>query len=127
MEDEQGRRVVAPFPEHVKVKAQYASGVKIHSVYMSIFQLLPYKWIEEHFTDQFGVPLSAARIYNFNKEVYKMLSPFERWVKGELNKPLLLHADETGINIGRKRRWLPVTSSATLIWLMPHNILLWRC
>ncbi|MDZ7750722.1 MAG: DUF6444 domain-containing protein [Gammaproteobacteria bacterium] len=26
LEDERGRRVVAPFPEHVKVKTQYASG-----------------------------------------------------------------------------------------------------
>jgi transposase len=41
LEDEHGRRVVAPFPKHVTVKAQYASGVKIHSVYMSNFQLLP--------------------------------------------------------------------------------------
>jgi transposase len=70
MEDEQGRRVVAPFPEHVKVKAQYASGVKIHSVYMSIFQLLPCKRIEEHFAGQFGVPFSAGSVYNFNKEVF---------------------------------------------------------
>jgi len=56
--DERGRRVVAPFPEQVKVKTQYASGVKIHSVYMSLFQLLPYQRIEEHFADQFDIPLS---------------------------------------------------------------------
>ena len=121
MEDEQGRRVVAPFPKHVKVKTQYGSGVKIHSVYMSNFQLLPYKRIEEHFADQFGVPLSAGSIYNFNKEAYEMLAPFESWVKRELTQALLLHADETGINIGGKRRWLHVASSATLTWLMPHN------
>lgn len=121
MEDAQGHRVVAPFPDHVKVKTQYGSGVKIHSVYMSSFQLLPYKRIEEHFTDQFGIPLSSGSIYNFNKEVYEMLAPFEGWVKGELTKTLLLHADETGINIGGKRRWLHVVSSTTLTWLMPHN------
>ncbi|HIJ48320.1 MAG TPA: IS66 family transposase, partial [Gammaproteobacteria bacterium] len=60
MENEQGDRIVAPFPKHVRVKTQYGSGVKIHSVYMSNFQLLPYKRIEEHFADQFGVPLSAG-------------------------------------------------------------------
>jgi transposase len=32
---------------------------------MSNFQLLPYKRIEEHFADQFGIPLSAGSIYNF--------------------------------------------------------------
>jgi transposase len=121
LEDEWGRRVVAPFPEHVKVKTQYASGVKIHSVYMSNFQLLPYKRIEEHFADQFDIPLSAGSIYNFNQEVYERLAPFDDWVKRELSKALLLHADETGINIGGKRKWLHVVCSATLTLLMPHD------
>jgi transposase len=121
LEDERGRRVVAPFPEHVKVKTQYASGVKIHAVYMSNFQLLPYKRIEEHFADQFDIPLSAGSIYNFNQEVYEMLAPFEDWAKRELSKALLLHADETGINIGGKRKWLHVVCSATLTLLMPHD------
>jgi transposase len=121
LEDEQGRRVVAPFPEHVKVKTQYACGVKIHAIYMSNFQLLPYKRIEEHFADQFDLPLSAGSIYNFNKEVYEMLAPFEDWVKRALAKELLLHADETGINIGGKRKWLHVVCSATLTLLMPHD------
>lgn len=121
LEDEKGHRIVAPFPDQIKVKTQYASGVKIHSVYMSIFQLLPYKRIEEHFSDQFGMPLSAGSIYNFNKEVYEKLAPFESWVKMELTKALLLHADETGINIGGKRKWLHVACNATLTWLMPHN------
>lgn len=121
MEDERGRRVVAPFPDHVKVKTQYATGVKIHAVYMSTFQLLPYKRIEEHFADQFGIPLSAGSIYNFNKEVYEKLAPFEDWVKQAFAKEPLLHADETGINIGGERKWLHVVCSPTLTLFMPHD------
>ena len=121
LEDEQGRRVVAPFPAHVKVKTQYAAGVKIHSVYMSLFQLLPYQRIEEHFADQFDIPLSAGSIYNFNLAVYERLAPFEDWATRALSQALLLHADETGINIGGKRKWLHVLCSATLTLLMPHH------
>lgn len=121
LEDERGRRVVAPFPEQVKVKTQYACGVEIHSVYMSNFQLLPYQRIEAHFADQFGMPLSAGSIYNFNQEVYEMLAPFADWVKTELSKALLLHADETGINIGGQRKWLHVVCSTTLTLLLPHD------
>jgi len=121
MEDEQGRRIVAPFPKRVKVKAQYGAEIKIHAVYMSNYQLLPYNRIEEHFADQFNIPLSAGSIYNFNKEVYEMLAPFEDWVKAELTKAPLLHADETGINIGGKRFWLHVVSNTTLVWLMAHK------
>lgn len=121
LEDERGRRVVAPFPDHVTVKTQYARGVKIHSVYMSLFQLLPYRRIEEHFADQFDIPLSAGSIYNFNKEVYERLAPFEDWAIRALSDEPLLHADETGINIGGKRKWLHVVCSATLTLLMPHD------
>lgn len=121
LEDERGRRITAPFPDHVKVKTQYACGVKIHAVYMSNFQLLPYKRIEEHFADQFGIPLSAGSLYNFNQEVYERLAPFEDWVKRALLKEPLLHADETGINIGGERKWLHVVCNATLTLLMPHG------
>jgi transposase len=121
LEDEHGRRVVAPFPEHVTVKAQYASGVKIHSVYMSNFQLLPYKRIEEHFADQFAIALSTGSIDNFNKQAYEKLAPFEDWVKQQLAKAPLLRADETGINIGGHRKWLHVACSPTLTLLMPHD------
>ena len=121
MQDENGRRIVAPFPSQVKVKAQYGAEVKIHSVYMSNYQLLPYQRIEEHFADQFHIPLSAGSIYNFNKEVDEMLVPFEAWVKQALVNAPLLHADETGINIGGKRRWLHVASNTTLTWLMYHH------
>jgi transposase len=121
MEDEQGRRVVAPFPDHVKVKTQYGASVKVHAVYMSNYQLLPYKRIEEHFSDQFGLPISSGSIYNFNKEIYNKLAPFEDWIKRELTKAQLLHADETGINIGGKRHWLHVACNKTLTWLMPHS------
>ncbi len=121
LEDERGRRLVAPFPDHVKVKTQYACGVKIHAVYMSQFQLLPYQRIEEHFADQFDIPLSAGSLYNFNKEVYERLAPFEDWAKTALLAEPLLHADETGINIGGKRKWLHVVCSATLTLLMPHD------
>ncbi len=119
--DERGRRVVAPFPDVLKVKTQYAAGVKTHAVYMANFQLLPYQRIEEHFADQFGIPLSAGSIYNFNKEVYDMLASFEDWGRRALSTAPLLHADETGINIGGKRKWLHVVCSATLTLLMPHD------
>ena len=38
-----------------------------------------------------------------------------------LHQAPLLHADETGINIGGKRHWLHVACSPTLTLLMPHN------
>jgi transposase len=119
--DEQGRRVVAPFPDKVTAPVQYGNGVKVNAVYMSNFQLIPYKRIEDHFADQFGLPLSAGTLYNFNVEAYERLAPFEHWLKHKLPQEQVLHADETGINIGGKRRWLHLVSSSSLTYFMPHE------
>ena len=65
--------------------------------------------------------MSAGSVFNFNKEAYERLAPFEQWAKTELAKSMLMHADETGINIGGKRHWLHCASNASLTWFQPHE------
>ena len=60
------------------------------------------------------IPVSTGSVFNFNKEAYERLEPFEQWAKTELAKALLMHADETGINIGAKRHWLHCASNASV-------------
>jgi len=43
--DEKGRRFVAPFPDDVSRPVQYGARVKENSVYMPLFQLIPYNQI----------------------------------------------------------------------------------
>jgi len=87
---------------------------------MSNYQFIPYKRIEEHFADQFSIPLSSGSIYNFNKDTYNRLEPFEIWLKKQLSSEEILHADETGININGKRKWLHVLSSSKLTHFSTH-------
>jgi len=49
LEDQNGKRYVASFPEGVSRSVQYGLGVKVNSVYMSQYQMVPYNRIEEHF------------------------------------------------------------------------------
>jgi transposase len=104
--DQQGKRWVAPFPQDVVAHVQYGSSVKASAVYMSQSQLIPYNRVEEQFSDQFQLPLSAASVFNFNKDAFDRLAPFELWAKEKLLVAPLLHADETGINIASKKHWL---------------------
>ncbi|MDH3935405.1 MAG: IS66 family transposase [Gammaproteobacteria bacterium] len=120
LEDDQGNRFVAAFPEGVSRPVQYGLNLKANAVYMSQYQLIPYDRIRDHFQDQMHIPVSAGSVFNFNKEAYERLAPFERWAKTELAKAMLMHADETGINIGGKRHWLHCASNATLTWFSPH-------
>jgi len=111
LENEKGKRFVAPFPKEVKKKVQYGLGVKANAVYMSQYQLIPYNRVEEHFDEQMGLGISAGSIYNFNVEAYEKLALFEARLINSMRKEPLLHADETGVNIGGKRNWLHCASN----------------
>ncbi len=120
LEDQQGKRFVAPFPEGVTRPAQYGIGVKVNSVYMSQYQLIPYNRIEDHFLEQMQIPVSAGSIFNFNQEAYDRLEVFDQWVRTQLASSSLIHADETGINIGGKRSWLHNASNSSFTFFSPH-------
>ena len=119
--DDQGNRIVAPFPEAVKSSVQYGPAIKAHAVYLSIYQLLPYDRMREYFEDQLRIPLSVGSLVNFNKEAFVKAAPFEAWVKRQLIQSPVVHADETQINIGGERYWLHCASNDTLTWLAPHK------
>ena len=84
LEDINGNRYTAPFPEGINRPVQYGIDVKVHSVYMSQYQLVPYKRIEEDFQDQVGIPISAGTVFNFNYDAYHKLEAFEAIVKSKL-------------------------------------------
>ncbi len=48
LEDKNGKRFTAPFPEGITKAVQYGAGLKAHSVYLSQFQLIPYDRINQH-------------------------------------------------------------------------------
>jgi len=121
--DEKGKRFVADFPKGVTRPIQYGSSLKAHAVYMSQYQLIPYKRIEEYFADQLSIPLSAGSIFNFNKQAAQLTKTLgaEDRIKSELRKSNQMHADETGINIGGKNHWLHCASNVQWTHFHPHK------
>lgn len=114
LEDENGNQYVADFPEGVNKAAQYGSGVKAHSTYMTVGQLIPLERARLYFNDQIGLPVSKGSIYNFNLEAFERLTDFEVWAIKQLIKSKLVHADETGINLNGKNIWLHCLSSESV-------------
>ena len=121
LEDENGKRYVADFPENVTRPAQYGNGVKAHSVYMSQYQLVPYGRVEEIFSDQTSIPISSGTIFNFNEDAYDRLETFEALVKSKLIDSPVIHSDETGINIDGKGLWLHCASNDLWTLYYPHG------
>jgi len=121
LEDQNGKRYVATFPNDVTRPVQYGIGIKVNAVYMSQFQLIPYNRIEDHFQDQIGIPVSAGSISNFNNNAFERLEFFESWVKEKLTSSPLAHSDETGINIGGTKHWLHNVSNQNFTFFYPHS------
>lgn len=121
LEGKEGVRFVARFPKDVARPVQYGSSIKCNSVYMSQYQLVTYNRVEEHFEHQIGIPVSAGSIYNFNSEAYNFLESFEEIVKRKLIESMVLHADETGINLDGKKYWLHTVSNNLWTYFYPHN------
>lgn len=121
LRSESGKKYTASFPEGVTQKIQYGASVKAHSAYMSGFQMIPYNRIEDYFADQMKTPLSAGSIFNFNQEAYDKLELFDSIVKAQLIKSERINSDETGINIGGKRKWLHVAADDLWAYFYPHN------
>lgn len=119
--NERGEKLTAPFPPGVTASVQYGEGVKAHAVYLSKYQMLPCKRIEEYFSDQIGLPLSAGTLDNFNVAAHERLEWFEPFVRERLMESPLIHADETGININGKTHWMHVHATTSWTYLSPHE------
>lgn len=121
LQDANGNRFVAEFPPGVTRPVQYGASVKAHAVYMSMFQLIPYDRIETQFEDVYEFPISAGSLVNFNQDAYIRLAPFEALAKQQLIHSAVVHADETGINVGGQRLWLHNASSAQWTLFAAHE------
>jgi transposase len=84
LEDENGQRFTAPFPDHVTKAVQYGNGVKAQAVYLSQFQLIPYQRVQDYFQDQVGLPISTGSVFNFNQQAFKLLELFEQKLMSRL-------------------------------------------
>lgn len=106
--NERGEAYIAEFPEGVTEPAQYGSGVKATSVYLSQYQLIPQARVQDLLSTQYGLSITKGSVNNFNILAAKILREwnFEEWLRGQLLASPILHADETGTNINGTRYWI---------------------
>lgn len=121
LEDETGKRFVAPFPEEVSRPIQYGQSIKAHSVYLSQYQLIPYERIADYFIHEASIPISVGSLFNFNKEAYHLLETFDGLAKEKLIAGKVMNVDETGINVNGKRLWLHAACNEQWTYFFPHT------
>jgi transposase len=119
--DAAGNQYVAKFPHDVTQPIQYGKSVKAHAVYMSMYQLIPYNRIQDYFANELKISVSVGSLFNFNQEVADLLTDFEEVCKEALKSSPCILADETGINIDKKRYWLHVACNGKWVFFDIHK------
>lgn len=109
-----GSITAGAFPVEAYQSVQYGARIKSLMVYMSQYQLLPYARLKEFFVDLFGQSISEGTLANVNQEIHKKLEKTEKKIRKLLIESGVLHADETGMRINKKRHWLHVASTNKL-------------
>ena len=110
------------FPGDITNTIQYCEKVKsIAVVYLTQYQLIPYKRSSELIYDMFGIKSSQGTIVNFNKGCPDALRPIENNIKNSItNDAGAIYFDETGIYIDKKRQWLHVTLNYKYTYYKAH-------
>jgi transposase len=104
------------FPEVATQPVQYGERISALATYLQHYQMLPFERLAELFRDIFGVPISQGTFSNISKKAYKKLESFEEEVSRQLILSNILHADETGVRVETKLKWLHVASSQLLTY-----------
>jgi len=99
---------------------KYGPELKAISVELNQVQCIPYKRCAELFQQKFDITISPATLVNFASLASERLAIWEEEAKSKLLKSVVLHADETGININGENFWVHVLSNESTTLMIPH-------
>lgn len=112
----------ARFPDGIINTVQYGEKLKAIAVYLTQYQLIPYKRSAELIEDLFNHHLSQGSIVTFNESCYEKLRPIEDNIKNSIiSSTGAVHFDETGMYVEKKRKWLHVASNENLTFYACHE------
>lgn len=117
-----GHENIAKFPKEVVNTTQYGENTKAVSVYLTQYQLIPYRRMKEFFKDIFNLSISEGSLVSFNENCHKKLEPIEENIKTELtNSTGAVHFDETGTYVEKNRKWLHVACNNEYTYYKVHD------
>jgi transposase len=106
-----GNKTRAPFPEGVTAPVQYGQRIAALVVYLANYQLLPQKRLAELLAIVFGVKLVTSTIAQMSRACAKRYQCVADAVCRLVAAAPVKNADETGLRVNKKLRWLHVAST----------------
>jgi transposase len=116
------RETRADFPEGITpASVQYGPNTKALAVYLHCLHLLPLARVCQILNDLLGTSFSQASVQAACRESAKGIGPVLELIKKGLQDSALLHNDETGFRVDKKRWWLHVASTRWLTYYLAHT------
>lgn len=113
-------KVKAPFPDNVKAPVQYGDSVHAMTANMVVKYKMPWRETRCFFQDVFGIGVAEGTIQRSMALLNTHLMDWGVNVRGKIISAHIKHADESGIRVKGKLRWVLVlcTTEETLYLLM---------
>ncbi len=111
----------AQLPDGLTVaSAQYGPNVKTLAVYLACLHLLPLARVCQILSDLFGSPFSQGSVLAASQQSASAIAPVLQKIKTALHTSQVVHNDETGFRIEKKRWWLHVAATCWFTLYLAH-------
>ena len=104
-------QTTARFPDSVSQPVQYGAELQAVAAYLSQYQMVPFKRLQELFMDLYDIPLSQGTLDSILNRGHHLLSEFEQQAKQVIISSDLAHFDESGMRVNKQLHWLHVAST----------------
>ena len=96
---------VADYPSGVNAPIQYGSSVRALVSYLSVYQYIPFKRLQNLFGTVFSLPLSEGSIGNLLNDSARQCQGVYEAIKAQVAQSAVVGADETGAKVKGKKWW----------------------
>jgi transposase len=111
----------AELPEGmIPASVQYGPQIKALAVYLATLQLLPVARVSHLLTDLFGSTFSQASVLAACQKSAQSVAPVVEQIKRALQNSRVLHNDETGFRVQKRRWWLHVACTQLCTLYLAH-------
>jgi transposase len=93
-------------PEGVNAPVQYGYRVKTLAVLLNVDYRIPFKKIQTLFGDLFGYAINESTVYSASRQCNEKLKETMEIIKSKIIEAITAHADDTGMRVEERLRWL---------------------
>jgi transposase len=115
-----GQTHCSTFPDALGAPVQYGPGLSALAVYLTHYQLLPYRRSAELLGVLAGITLSPATLVGMGREAAMRLAAPVAAIGQSVVRSVVAHADETGMRVAGALQWLHVLCTSVLTFYAVH-------